>query len=103
MWMGQQTQFRMLLVLFLFTNMLIVYTLGLRPVLLVKLGAVLDGLLMAPLQALWLGAGLYVLLPRLLSADAWRILRPHWGFAAGLLVALLAFGYFCVLQVLATP
>jgi Mn2+/Fe2+ NRAMP family transporter len=96
-----KTQFRIFLVLFLFTNMVIVYTLGLRPVFLVKLGAVLDGLLLTPLQALWVAAGLYVVLPRLVSADAWRVLRPHWSFAVGLFVAFLAFGYFCVVQILA--
>jgi hypothetical protein len=91
-------QFRFFLLFFLFTNMVIVYTFGLRPVLLVKLGAVLDGLLLTPLQALWLVVGLYVVMPRLFSPAVAEILRPHWIFGAVLMIAFLVFGYFCVFQ-----
>lgn len=91
-------QFRLFLILFLMTNMVIVYTFGLEPVFLVKLGAVLDGLLLTPLQALWVLAGLYLVMPKLFSPETSRILRPHWIFAAGLIVAFLVFGYFCVFQ-----
>lgn len=92
------TQFRLFLVFFFVTNMTIVYSFGLKPVLLVKLGAVLDGLLLTPLQAVWVAIGLYVVMPRLLSEEAWRVLRPHWVFAVGLVLAFLVFGYFCVFQ-----
>jgi Mn2+/Fe2+ NRAMP family transporter len=92
------TRFRIFLVFFLFTNMVVVYTLGLRPVFLVKMGAVLDGLLLTPLQALWVAAGLYVVMPRLFPEEAWRVLRPHWVFGLGLGVAFLVFGYFCAVQ-----
>jgi len=91
-------QFRMFLIFFLLTNMIIVFTLGLKPVLLVKLSAILDGLLLAPLQAIWVAIGLYVVMPKLLSKAAGEILRPHWIFAVGLVVAFLVFGYFCVFQ-----
>jgi Mn2+/Fe2+ NRAMP family transporter len=93
-----KAQFRMFLLLFLFTNMVIVYTLGLQPVVLVKTAAILDGLLLTPLQALWVAAGLYVVMPRLFRDEAWRVIRPHWGFGVGLAVAFLVFGYFCVVQ-----
>ena len=94
-----KTQFRLFLGFFLLTNMVIVYTLGLQPVFLVKLGAILDGLLLTPLQAIWVGIGLYVVLPRLVSKETWAIVRPHWIFAVGLVLAFLVFGYFCVFQV----
>lgn len=94
-----KTQFRLFLGFFLLTNMVIVYTLGLQPVFLVKLGAVLDGLLLTPLQAIWVGIGLYVVLPRLVSQETWAIVRPHWIFAVGLVLAFLVFGYFCIFQV----
>ncbi len=94
-----KSQFRLFLLFFLFTNMVIVFTLGVQPVLLVKLGAVLDGLLLTPLQALWVGIGLYVVMPKLFNKEAGEILRPHWIFAAGLLVAFLVFGYFCIFQI----
>lgn len=93
-----KTQFRIFLVFFLFTNMIIAFTLGLRPVFLVKLGAVLDGLLLTPLQAIWVAIGLYVVMPKLLSKEAAPILRPHWIFLAGLIAAFLVFGYFIVFQ-----
>lgn len=92
-------QFRLFLLLFLVTNMVIVYTLGFRPVFLVQLGAVLDGLLLTPLQALWVGMGLYVVLPKLLSDEARPVLQTPWYFGAGLFVAFLVFSYFCIFQV----
>lgn len=92
-------QFRLFLILFLLTNMVIVFTLGMRPVFLVKMGAILDGLLLTPLQALWVGLGLYFVMPRLLSREAAEIVRPHWIFAVGLGIAFLVFGYFCIFQI----
>lgn len=91
-------QFRLFLILFLITNMVIVYTFGLQPVFLVKTGAILDGLLLTPLQALLVLGGLYIVMPKLFTAEVYRIIRPHWIFAAGLIVAFLVFGYFCVFQ-----
>ena len=92
-------QFRLFLIFFLCTNMIIVYSLGLKPVLLVKVGAVLDGLLLTPLQALWIGIALFAVLPKMLSTEAKKILKPHWILAAGLAVAFLVFGYFCLFQI----
>ena len=76
--------------------MLIVYTFGLTPVFLVKLGAILDGLLLTPLQALAVGLVLYLVMPRFFAEDARRILKPSPVFAVGLLLAFVVFGYFCV-------
>jgi hypothetical protein len=94
-----KSQFRMFLVYFLCTNMLIAYNLGFRPVFLVKMGAIMDGLLLTPLQALWVGIGLFVVLPKMLSEEANTVLRPHWILAVGLSVSFLVFGYFCVFQI----
>jgi hypothetical protein len=94
-----KTQFNMFLGFFFVTNMIIVYSFGIKPVFLVKISAILDGLLLTPFQALWVLAGLYIVLPKMLSKDAQRILRPHWIFAVGLIVAFLVFGYFCVFQI----
>ncbi len=94
-----KTQFRLFLGFFFVTNMLIVYSFGLKPVVLVKLSAILDGLLLTPFQAIWVLLGLYVVMPRLLSKEASTILKPHWIFAVGLLLAFLVFGYFCVFQI----
>ena len=94
-----KTQFRMFLIFFLCTNMIIVFTLGLKPVFLIKMGAILDGLLLTPLQAIWTAIGLYVVMPKLLSEEARDILRPHWIFALGLIIAFLVFGYFCLFQI----
>jgi Mn2+/Fe2+ NRAMP family transporter len=94
-----KTQFRLFLIFFLFTNMVIVFALGYSPVFLIKLGAVLDGLLLTPLQAVWVGIGLYVVMPRVLSPEAYRVLKPHWIFAVILFVSFLVFGYFCVFQI----
>jgi hypothetical protein len=91
-------QFRMFLVLFFLSNMILVNLFGTKPVVFVKLAAVLDGLLLTPLQALWVGIGLYYLLPRMLSKEAYQELKPHWIFQVGLVVGFLFFGYFCVVM-----
>jgi hypothetical protein len=96
---SQPTQFRLFLIFFLCTNMIIVYSLGYKPVVLVKLGAVLDGLLLTPLQALWILMGLYIVLPKLYQSEVAQQLKPHWLIAVGLIVAFLVFGYFCLFQI----
>jgi hypothetical protein len=93
-----KVQFRMFLGFFFSTSMVIVYSFGLEPVFLVKISAILEGLLLTPFQALWVLAGLYIVMPRMLSPDALRILKPHWIFAVGLTAAFLVFGYFCLFQ-----
>jgi Mn2+/Fe2+ NRAMP family transporter len=91
-------QFRLFLIFFFITNIIIVFTLGLRPVFLVKIGAILDGLLLTPLQSLWVAIGLFVVMPKLFSKESYQIIKPHWLFAAVLLISFLVFGYFCVFQ-----
>ncbi|MEA3368284.1 MAG: Nramp family divalent metal transporter [Planctomycetota bacterium] len=92
-------QFRLFLALFLVTNLTICALFGTSPVYLVKMGAIFDGLLLVPLQALAVAWGLFVAQKRLLSAEAHTLLRPRWYHAAGLVVAFAVFGYFCVFQV----
>jgi Mn2+/Fe2+ NRAMP family transporter len=94
-----KTQFRMFLIFFLCTNMIIVYTFGLNPIIIVQLGAILDGLLLTPLQAIWVMVGLYIILPKIFNESAYKILKPHWIFAVGLTIAFLVFAYFCVFQI----
>jgi hypothetical protein len=94
-----KTQFRGFLVFFFCTNMIIIFSLGLKPVVIVQLSALLDGLLLTPLQALWVAIGLFVVMPRLYQEDVGKVLRPHWIFAVGLAVAFIVFGYFCVFQI----
>lgn len=91
-------QFRTFLIYFFFSNMIIIYTLGYKPVFLVQTGAILDGLLLTPLQALWLLIGLYVVMPKLYSKEVARALRPHWVFGVGLILAFAVFAYYCVFQ-----
>ena len=40
-----------------------------------------------------MGLGLYVVLPRLLSKEAWAVLRPSPVFAVGLAAGALVFGW----------
>ncbi len=91
-------QFRIFLVFFFLTNMIMVYSFNLRPVVIVKFAAIFEGLLLTPLQALWILIGLYVVLPRMYKPEVGRMLRPGWVLAAGLILATLVFGYFCVVQ-----
>jgi Mn2+/Fe2+ NRAMP family transporter len=93
-----KTQFRLFLIFFLCTNMIIVFAMGIKPVGLLKFSALLDGLLLTPLQALWVALGLFIVMPKILSKEALGILRPNKIFAVGLIIAFLVFGYFCVVQ-----
>ncbi len=94
-----KTQFRIFLLFFICTNMIIVFCFKEKPVLLVQASAILDGLLLTPLQAIWVAMGLFVVLPKLLSKEAFKILKPSWIFAVILIVAFLVFGYFCIFQI----
>ena len=93
-----KTQFRGFLLFFFCTNMVIIYSFGLKPLVIVQLSAVLDGLLLTPLQALWVAIGLHLVMPKLFNDEAREILKPHWICAAGLMAAFVVFGYFCVFQ-----
>jgi len=42
---------------------------------------------------------LFIIMPRLLSREAARILKPNLLFAIGLAIAALVFGYFSVVKV----
>ncbi len=92
-------QFRFFLIFFFCTNMLIVFMLGKEPVRLIKFAALMDGILLTSLQALWVTIGLFVVMPKIFSKEASDILKPHWIFAVGLLVAFVVFTYFCIFQV----
>jgi Mn2+/Fe2+ NRAMP family transporter len=91
-------QFRFFLLFFMCTNLILIFCFREQSVFLVQFAAILDGLLLTPLQALCVAVGLFFVLPRLLSVEAARVLRPHWVFAVGLLVAFLVFTYFCAFQ-----
>jgi hypothetical protein len=92
-------QFQFFLLFFLCTNLILIVCFKEQPVFLVQFAAILDGLLLTPLQALCVGVGLFFVLPRLLSAPAAGVLRPHWIFAVGLLIAFVVFSYFCIFQI----
>ncbi|MBN2269696.1 MAG: Nramp family divalent metal transporter [Sedimentisphaerales bacterium] len=93
-----KTQFRMFLLFFLCANMVIVFFFKEKPVVLVQFAALMDGLLLTPMQAILVAVGLFVVMPKLLSREALSVLRPSPAFAVGLVIAFLVFGYFCVVQ-----
>jgi hypothetical protein len=93
-----KTQFRLFLLFFVCTNLIIVFCFKQRPVFLVQTAAILDGLLLTPLQAFWVAIGLFVVMPKLLSKEAFEMLRPGRIFAIILIIAFLVFGYFCIFQ-----
>jgi hypothetical protein len=94
-----KTRYRFFLVVFFFTSIVIIYTLGFQPVLLVKVSAICDGLLLTPLQAICVAVGLFYVLPKVLSPEASRILKPNWIFLLGLAAAFIVFAYFCIFQI----
>jgi len=93
-----KTQFRMFLLFFLCANFVITFVFKTKPVALIQGAALMDGLLLTPLQAILVAVGLFVVMPKMLSAEARRVLRPNPVIAVGLVVAFLVFAYFCVVQ-----
>ena len=87
------------LVFYLLASMTVVYSLGYQPVALVKFAAVMEGLLLTPLQALAMIIGLYWVLPKLYQPEIGKRLRPGPLLGAGLVVSLLVFSYFCAIQI----
>ena len=94
-----KVQFRFFLVLFFITNVIIVSCFKDSPVILIMFSSVFDGLLLTPLQAIWIAVAMFFVMPKMLSADAARILKPHWIFAVGLIAAFVLFGYVCIFQI----
>ena len=94
-----KVQYRAFLVFFFVTNMTIIYILGYKPVLLVKISAILDGLLLTPLQALWVFAGLFMVQPRLFPTEVAKILKPAPIIGVLLIISFLVFTYFCIYQI----
>jgi Mn2+/Fe2+ NRAMP family transporter len=92
-------QFRAFLIFFFMTNMLIVFVFGVRPVFLVQTGAILDGLVLTPLQAIWVAIGLFVIMPKMFTPQVYDVIKPHRIHAVILILAFLVFGYFCIFQI----
>jgi Mn2+/Fe2+ NRAMP family transporter len=94
-----KTQFRIFLLLFFCTSLLIVCVLGRQPISLLKVSSILEGVLLIALQAACVGFGLYWVLPKMLSKEAYAVLKPGWVFAVGLLGTFAFYGYLCVTQI----
>jgi Mn2+/Fe2+ NRAMP family transporter len=88
-----KTQFRLFLVGLLAINFMITFALGGGPVKLIQSAAFIEGVLLLPLQAIGGLVGIFFVLPKLLSDDAKRILRPNKLIAVALVIgALVYFG-----------
>ncbi len=92
-------QFHLFLILFFCTSVLVVCCLGTQPISLLKVASILEGILLIALQAAAVAFGLFIVMPRMLSKEAYEVLRPGWIFAAGLLGTFAFYGYLCVTQV----
>lgn len=94
-----KTQFRGFLIFFFMASMVVVFVLGVKPIFLLKLSSVLEGVLLTGLQAILVAVGLFVVMPKMLSKDAYEVLRPSRIFAVGLIITALFFGYVCVVHI----
>jgi hypothetical protein len=94
-----KTQFRIFLIFFFLTSMIVVFVFGLKPIFLLTLSSILEGVLLTALQAIWVAVGLFIVMPKLLSEDAYAVLRPSKIFAVGLIITFIVFGYICVTRV----
>ena len=78
--------------------MVIVYVMQENPIGLVRTAALLDGILLTALQAVWVAVGLYIVMPKMLSKEAYAVLRPSWIFAVGLAAGAVVFGWLTVTE-----
>lgn len=93
-------QFRIFLTFFMVTSMIIIYSMGFKPVTIIKISAVVDGLLLTPLQAVMVLAGLVWVVPSLLSSEAKPFLRAPRLLIIGLICAAAVFSYFCIFMLI---
>ncbi|MDA3823653.1 MAG: hypothetical protein PF450_13725, partial [Bacteroidales bacterium] len=91
-------QFRAILIILSLASMTIIYTLGYKPVVLVKFAAIFEGLLLTPFQAIVVFFGLYFIMPKFFKPEVKKLITPHWTIGAGLILAFYFFLYFCVVQ-----
>ncbi|MDH7500629.1 MAG: Nramp family divalent metal transporter, partial [candidate division NC10 bacterium] len=87
-------QYRIWILFFAFTNMILVYTFHWRPVFLVQNAAILEGAFLIPIQGIFVLVGLHYILPRLISPEARTILRPGILVTVGISLAVLVYAYF---------
>ena len=94
-----KTQFHIFLIFFFVSSMVVVFMLGQEPVFLLKISSILEGVLLTALQAFCVGMGLFYVLPRMLSKEAYAVLKPNPVFAVGLLATFLFFSYMCIFHI----
>lgn len=92
-------QYRIFVIICFITNIVIIFSFQFKPLLLLKIAAISDGLLFVPLQAVFILIGLFWVLPKLIPTEAWKILKPHWIYIVGLIAAAIVFGYFSIFQI----
>lgn len=84
-------QFRAILVIIGLSNMLIIYFQGHKPVFLVMMSAVLEGVLLTPIQAAVVGWVLYRVMPKFFREELRHLVKPNPIIAVGLAAAFLLF------------
>ncbi|HRI86877.1 MAG TPA: Nramp family divalent metal transporter [Candidatus Hydrogenedentes bacterium] len=93
-------RFRVILLSIAATNMGIIYSIGKQPEFLVQMSAILDGLLLTPLQAIAVGMTLYFVFPKMLNDEVRPMLRAHKVFIFGLALAFVVYTTFCVFKLI---
>ncbi len=91
-------QFRGILLLIGVSNMLIIYYQGHKPVFLVMMSAVLEGVLLTPIQAAVVGWVLYRVMPKFFREELRNLVKPSPIIGVGLAAAFLLFGFVLVFK-----
>lgn len=89
-------QFRVILTVIAISNLVILYNVEFKPVVLVQISAVLDGLLLTPLQALAVAWVLFGVMPKMFKGEHRSLIKPHPIMAAGLALAFFMFSFVCI-------
>ena len=92
-------QFRITLLIFLATNLVIVYVLGKQPVFLLTISSILDGVVLTAFQALLIFVALYYVMPKMFTVDVYKIIKPKSIIFIILIITFIVFSYFSIFQV----
>jgi Mn2+/Fe2+ NRAMP family transporter len=88
---------RIFILIMLFSNMLIIYSLGAEPYQLAKIASVWDGLIFIPLQAVVVWYALFRIVPKFLTEESRQYLKQGKWLAIGLFISAVLFTVFAII------
>lgn len=90
--------YRSFIILMFFIDLIVIYTFGVQPYLLAKIASIWDGLIFFPLLCIVLIYALHSIIPKLISDESKKVLKPNRCLEAGLIAATIVFSIYVTLM-----